>query len=111
MTLEHWISRAEIAYKSGHVAQSIRYAKSAIRLAEREHNRAGTVTALRIFIARAHSKLGQYHQSNVIYRQLINEQNYLPPVIMGLLYNSCKQGGGAAQKMSNNLGLIKIFVR
>jgi hypothetical protein len=110
MTLENLICRAEIAYKKRSYKTAVRYAKSAVLCCEDT----STCTALRIFIARAYSKLGRYAESNAIYRQLVDEKNYLPPVIMGLLYNCLKTKEGAAmplKKVSRNLGLIKILVR
>lgn len=104
--LEKYLSRAEIAYKSGQVLSAIKNARKAIKICSDESKK----TALQIFTARAYSKLGDYTTSNDIYRKLLNEKNYLPPVIMGLLYNSVKQNNNI-QKSSRNLGLIKLYVR
>ena len=100
---ENYICRAEIAYKSGKTKIAIRYAKRAIELCDDQSK----ITALRIFMARAYSKLGKIHESNAIYRKLISEKNYLPPVIMGLMYNNFQN----TKKANSNLNLIKIFVR
>jgi len=116
--VEKWICRAEIAYKSGNIKSAIRYAQNALRVITRNASDASKafaeseiaiprLTALQIFIARAYSKLGKFRESNAIYRKLINEKNYLPPVIMGLLYNNFQN----PQKTNRNLGLIKMFVR
>ena len=102
MSVERWISMAEIAYKSGNIKSALRHATAGLnRCATPE-----TCTALRIFIARCHSKLGNFDKSNKIYRALLNEKNYLPPIIMGLLYNNFQ-----SKKAINNVRLIKIFVR
>ena len=109
--VENLISSAEVAYKSGHTRLAIRHAKSAVKVCSEP----GKLTALRIFIARAYSRLGKYRESSVLYRELIDEKNYLPPVIMGLLYNNFHSDSiknvQTLEKISRNLGLIKIFVR
>jgi len=107
---EKWICRAEIAYKSGQIKTAIRHAKRALAVIARKAAPDKAISksiALQIFIARAYSKLGLLRESNAIYRKLVNEKNYLPPVIMGLLYNNFQ----SLQKTNRNLGLIKIFVR
>ena len=101
MKTEHFIARAEIAYKSGHIKSAVRWAKRAIE----ECDRCETESALKIFIARCYSKLGKYHESNVIYRRLIDGQNYLPPVIMGLLYNNIK----IAEKAKRTVAWLKLY--
>ena len=103
--VEKWICRAEIAYKSGQNARAIGFAQKALEKCQE----AETKTALRIFIARAYSKMSNYTESNAIYRALIREEVYLPPVIMGLLYNNFRQRSDT--KMGRNIGLIKLFVR
>ena len=104
--VENYISLAEIDYKSGNFSRAIRHAERAIETRPNPEQK----TALQIFIARTHSKLGNISESNKIYRELLTEKNYLPPVIMGLLYNNFKSKNGEAVKMGRNLGLIKIFV-
>jgi len=104
--VEKYISLAEIEYKSGNMSQAICHAEEALEECN-DHTRAA---ALKIFIARIHSKIGNIKQSNTIYRELLNEKNYLPPVIMGLLYNNFKSNDNNSIKMGRNLGLIKIFV-
>ena len=107
MTTETLICRAEIAYKRGRVRDAILYARRALENCAEFGQR----TALRIFIARAYSKIGKFNESNTVYRALLSENIYIPPVIMGLLYNNFKTNVISTQKMSRNLGLIKIFVR
>jgi len=105
-SLESYISQAEIAYKSGNCKQAIKYARFCLAMCSNEN----TITAVKIFIARGYSKLGKLTESNCIYRQLINEKIYLPPVIMGLLYNSIRLNENI-QKANRNLGLIKLYIR
>ena len=86
MCVEKNISLAEIAYKSGNIAKAITHARSALKYDISPQMR----TSLRIFIARAYSKMGKTHESNKVYRALLTEKNYLPPIVMGLLHNNFK---------------------
>ena len=104
--VEKYISLAEIAYKSGNTAAAVRHAKTALQC---DISPAMT-TSLRIFIARAYSKMGKIKESNTVYRALLNEKNYLPPIIMGLLCNNLKSKELDAGKLHGNIGLVKIFV-
>ena len=98
--VEKYISLAEIAYKSGNTARAIVHARAALR-----HDISPEkAISLRIFIARAYSKIGNFNESNKIYRALLNEKTYLPPVVMGLLYNNFN-----AKKIGMNLGLLKTW--
>ena len=108
--IEKYISLAEITYKSGNIAQSVIHAKAALRCPSPALTPEMT-TSLGIFIARAYSKLGRMDESNRIYRALLNEKTYLPPVIMGLLYNNLKTNKNNADKISKNIGLMKIYIR
>jgi len=96
------ISKAEIAYKSGRIKSSITFANQALRQNDLDPSK---TIALRIFLARAYSKLGSYTKSNTIYRELLKEKVYMPPIIMGLLYNNFKTA--SAEKMQLNVGLVK----
>ena len=98
--VEHWISRAEIAYKSGQVAAAIRHAKKALAGCD-EPSKA---VALQIFIARAYSKLGDFKMSNDIYRELLRDGVYIAPVVFGLFYNNFESG---SEKLGLNLTLVK----
>ena len=98
--LEKNICNAEIAYKKGQSLLAIRYAKSALKVCNRE----SVTVALKIFIARAYSRLGYYDKSNTIYRGLLKENIYMPPVVMGLMYNNFKN----PDKQNNNMRLMKI---
>ena len=99
-SFEVLVSKAEIAYKSGQFLCSVNHAKSALRICSEESK----AIALKIFIARTYSKLGCYDKSNTIYRGLLKENVYMPPVVMGLLYNNFKN----PEKQKNNLRLIKL---
>ena len=105
--VEKCISLAEIAYKSGNIAKSVVHAKAGLKCDISPEKS----VALRIFIARAYSKLGKINESNSVYRALLNEKNYLPPIVMGLLYNNFKAKDINTKKISSNLGLMKIWVR
>jgi hypothetical protein len=105
--VERYISLAELSYKSGNIAKAVSWAKAGLKC-DISHEKG---VALRIFIARAYSRLGKIHESNVVYRALLNEKNYLPPIVMGLLYNNFKAKEINTKKISQNLGLIKIWVR
>lgn len=100
--VERLISLAEIAWKSGNARQAIIWAKAALR----EPTTAERAVALRIFIARAYAKLGRFAESNTIYRALLTEKNYIPPVIMGLLYNNFNN----PVKANGNVKLVKLYV-
>ena len=98
--LESLISRAEIAYKSGRTAEALACAKKAVT----ECVEPSKVVALKIFIARAYSKLGRFKKSNEIYRELLNEKVYIAPVVCGLFYNNFN---GAPEKLGLNIKLVK----
>ena len=100
--LENYISRAEVAWKSGEVSVAIRNAREALKQCT-DNSKA---IALKIFLARACSKQRQFTKSNKIYRELISDKIYLPPVILGLLYNNFKK----SEKAKLNLRLMQIFV-
>ena len=111
--LDFYVSRAEVAYKEGRVRDALREAGRALSVGERDNNVSEKVrVAIRIFIARCHSKLGDFASSNAIYRELIREEVYLAPVIMGLLHNNLRFAGErkAEEKAGRNIALIKIFV-
>ena len=101
-SVEKYISLSEIEYKSGNIATSIRHAQKALTLNPTQSQN----TALRIFIARAYSKLGDITESNKLYRELLRDKIYLPPVIMGLLHNNLENTG----KAQGQLNLMKIFI-
>jgi tetratricopeptide (TPR) repeat protein len=99
--LECLISKAEIAYKSGRVAQARKWAERALE----QCTVPSKSIALRIFIARCYSKLGKFAESNKIYRELLVEKIYIAPVVFGLFYNNFAPGN--VDKMNLNLVLVK----
>lgn len=113
--LEKFFSKAEIAYKSGKITQAIEYGKQALDFLSRtflssqgsaHKNLESKIVALRIFIARCHSRLGNYAESNKIYRELFNDKIYITPAVIGLLYNNlCTQ---CTEKLNLNLRLVKL---
>lgn len=101
MCVEKWVSLAEIEYKSGNISAALNYAKEGLA----QTGEPEKITAFKIFIARCHAKIGNINESNQIYRELVKEKIYLPPVIMGLLYNNLHNN----QKAKNNLRLMRVF--
>jgi len=99
------ISRAEVAYKSGNTKGAVRYAKRALG----ETGDSAKAVALRIFIARALGKIGKIGESNAIYRQLLRENIYMPPVVMGLFYNNFKTT--PTDKMRLNMKFIRVLTK
>ena len=111
--LEELVSKAEVAYKSGRVMKAIRYGKQALEslsgiaaspLAFCKDIK-GKVVALKIFIARCYSAIGRYVESNKIYRELLREDVYISPVVMGIFYNNFCES--STEKMNLNLELMK----
>jgi len=102
--VEHYLSRAEIAYRESDVEQAVIDAEKAVELCGDSER----MIALRIFIARCYSKLGKIEKSNEIYRSLINEDVYLPPIIMGLMHNNLVEG--KSEKLERNVQIVKIFL-
>ena len=102
--VEFYLSRAELQYANGLVRESIQSAETALSL---RPNPERTV-ALKLFIARALSSLSEFDHSNKICRELITENVYLPPIILGILHNNLQLS--RIEKSERNLGLIKLFV-
>jgi hypothetical protein len=98
---EKYVALAEIEYKSGNIPAAIRHAQNGLRVAQKDEQ----IIAFKIFIARALSKIGKTAESNEIYRDLIRQKIYMPPVIMGLLYNNFKN----TEKVHGQMNLLKIF--
>lgn len=110
--IENLFSKAEIAYKSGRVKTAMRWANKALDVLTGDaesttsrNNIESSVIALKIFIARCFSALGKYTESNNIYRELLREDIYFAPIVVGLFYNNFCAGN--VEKMSLNLGLVK----
>jgi len=101
--LEHHISLAEIYDKQGRVAMSLKEAKLAL-----DHNPSKEKeVAIKLFIAKAYTKLGDINKSTELYRQLLDEGVYLPPVLLGILHNNLTQNKYA--KVKKNIHLVKLF--
>jgi len=102
--VEFYLSKAELLYSRGEIEQSIQAANIALSqrpIRERE-------IALKLFIARAKSGLNLFEESNTIYRSLIDENVYLPPVILGILHNNLNLSKD--DKTQQNIGLMRIFI-
>ena len=104
--LEYHTSRAEIFYREGDVAEGIKEARRALLHCKDELHRE-RATALRIFIAKSYSALGDHDRSNSEYRALIDEGTYLPPIIMGIMHNNIEQG--RHDKVRHNVHLVRLF--
>ena len=104
--VEFYISKAELDYKAGRVSVSIDSARKALKLCNSNKFREKSLS-LRIFIARGLSRLRQIEASNSIYRSLIGEGVYLPPIIMGLMHNNLQSGN--SEKVKRNLHLVKLL--
>ena len=102
--LDFHVSAAEVFWKTGDTSRAISHANEALAL---EITREQEIS-LWIFIARAHSKLGNFDESNKILRKLIDDKIYLPPVILTLFYNSLKTN--KPEKSARSLSLIKLFI-
>jgi len=100
--VEKYVSLAEIEYKSGNILRAIDHARQGIAHTTDQSK----IISFKIFIARAYAKIGKTHESNLIYRELIREKIYMPPVIMGLLYNNLHN----TEKANGQLNLMKIFI-
>ena len=102
---EHFLSRAEILYKGGKTEEAIVNATRALELCRRSRQK---TISLKIFLAKCYAKLGDVEQSNKLYRELIDMDVYLPPVIMGLMHNNLSSERD--EKAKRNLDLMKIFL-
>ena len=100
---EYYIARAELEYNENKINEALLDAKMAERYADTKARQ----TAIGIFIAKCYSALGDYEQSSKTYRQLIKLGTYLPPVIMGMMYNNLRQK--QVGKLKNNITLVKVF--
>jgi hypothetical protein len=100
---DYYISRAEISYNTDKINDALCDAKLAQNYADTKARK----VAIGIFIAKCYSALHKYEESSKIYRELIKEDTYIPPVIMGMMYNNLKSK--SAKKVQNNITLVKIF--
>ena len=100
---EYYIARAELAYNQNHITAAIHEAK----LAQKYANTKARHSAINIFIAKCYTTLGDYAQSSQIYRALIKDGTYLPPVMVGLMYNNLEEK--QTNKVRNNITVVKLF--
>ena len=107
--IEYHLSRAEIFYKEQNIEQAIEDAQKALALCDNtESSKDEKAISLRIFIARCYSKLGELDISNEVYRSLIDEKVYLPPVLLGLMHNNLSED--KHEKVKRNMTLVKIYL-
>ena len=100
---EYYIARAELAYRQNHPTAALNEAQ----LAQKYANTKARQSAIRIFIAKCYTALGDYEKSSQTYRELIKDGTYLPPVMMGLMYNHLEEKQTA--KVRNNITVVKLF--
>ena len=100
---EYYIARAELAYNQNRPTTALNEAK----LAQKYANTKARQSAIGIFIAKCYTALGNYEQSSQTYRNLIKDGTYLPPIVMGLMYNNLQTK--RTQKVKNNITVVKLF--
>ena len=100
---EYYVTRAELAYKQKHPTIALNEAK----LAQKYANTKARQSAIGIFIAKCYTALGDYEKSSQTYRALIRDGTYLPPVLMGLMYNQLETK--QTSKVRNNITVVKLF--
>lgn len=100
---EYYITRAELEYSKKNISAALQEAKLAQGYAKTKAQQ----SAIGIFIAKCYTALGDYEKSSEIYRTLIKEGTYLPPVMMGLMYNHLEEN--QTQKARNNITVVKLF--
>lgn len=100
---EYYVARAELAYNQNHPTVALNEAK----LAQKYANTKARQSAIGIFIAKCYTALGDYEKSSQTYRDLIKEGTYLPPIMMGLMYNNLEEKRN--NKVKNNITVVKLF--
>ena len=100
--IDYFISEAEIYYKRGKITLALDSARIASSFF------CGKNVAVNLFIAKCYSRLGLVTLSNQVYRSLIDQKNFIPPMLLGLLYNNLGESG--AEKLERNIKLIKLYV-
>lgn len=113
-SLEKFFSKAEVAYKSGKIMHAMKYGKQALDFllvtvasnqSSPRRDFESKIAALKIFIARCCTRLGNLTESNKIYRELLYDEIYIAPVIIGIFHNNlCAQ---CTEKTNLNLRLVK----
>ncbi len=100
---EYYIARAELEYSKKNVIAALQEAKLAQTYAKTKAQH----SAIGIFIAKCYTALGDYEKSSETYRTLIKDGTYLPPIMMGLMYNHLEEKQTA--KAKNNITVVKLF--
>ena len=100
---EYYVTRAELAYGQNHPNLALKEAQ----LAQKYANSKARQSAIGIFIAKCYTALGDYEKSSQIYRGLIKDGTYLPPIMMGLMYNHLEEK--QTTKARNNITVVKLF--
>jgi hypothetical protein len=100
---EYYISRAEAEYRDGNFGAALQDGL----LAQGYANTAARTTSIGIFIAKCYTALGDYRHSSQIYRGLIKEDTYIPPLLMGIMYNNLETK--RTEKTRKNITLVKLF--
>ncbi len=100
---EYYISRAELAYQQHQTNAALTAAQIAKKYADTKARQ----TAIGIFIAKCYSALGEFEKSSQTYRELIKDGTYLPPVIMGMMYNNLESK--KTEKVRRNITMVKLF--
>jgi len=101
---EYYVARAEHAYSKKNLNSAINEAK----LAQKYATTKAQQSAIGIFIAKCYTALGNYEKSSETYRNLIKEGTYLPPIMMGLMYNHLEEKQNT--KVKNNITVVKLFI-
>lgn len=100
---EYYVTRAEFEYSKHHHTAALNEAK----LAQKYANTKARQSAIGIFIAKCYTALGEYEKSSQTYRNLIKDGTYLPPIMMGLMYNNLEKK--QTSKVQNNITVVKLF--
>ena len=100
---DYYVARAEHEYSKKNLTAALNEAKMAQKYASTKAQQ----SAIGIFIAKCYTALGNYEKSSETYRKLIKEGTYLPPIMMGLMYNHLEQKHD--RKSQNNITVVKLF--
>lgn len=100
---DYYVARAEHEYSK----KNFNTALSEAKLAQNYATTKAQQSAIGIFIAKCYTAMGNYEKSSATYRTLIKEGTYLPPIMMGLMYNNLKTKQNT--KARNNITVVKLF--
>ncbi len=100
---EYYVARAEHEYSNKNLTTALTEAKLAQKYAKTKAQQ----SAIGIFIAKCYTALGNYEKSTQIYRALIKEGSYLPPIMVGIMYNHLEEKQNT--KIKNNITVVKLF--